>query len=802
MSFTHDMIAVARLGLLAVTVSCATASNADQEVNRGPTPWGDPVPAYVPRAPQPYTIEYRDDGTIVETGGIEVQPVLIPAFPDLPEFVDDSKQRQVIRPEPWPGPFMRATPATNRVLDLATDPLGEPETLAPPVFQDFDGIGPNGLDPPDPDIAVGPNHIVMVTNDDFAVYDKCGNELFRADANDYFPNADGPGTLIFDPKVIYDPWNNRWVMMYHERNFDTGNELGRMRIAYTQTSLPPGLGAVWTYTYNLVQNAGTADASWPDYFDLGYSQDYITISGNMFEFPNNPGNNGSRPFRWARIVVFDKAQVYNGQGSANVSFSNLQNPDNSRAFGTRACQQQWQFGGLDGVFLDSRPGGGSEIVIRKLTDAFGANNLTVQGVAVAPYSAPSDAGQPNGATLDTIDARLMPCVLTNDIANGNGLEIFTALTTGNTSGTSDAKLMKFDAASGALEFDQNFFATGWWYWFATPAADYAGNCYWIFSRSGNGAGQEAELRFVEMNRGNFSNVSGQIQDGLGSRNQCFNGSGQPIACRWGDYFGAQLDWGDYNTNFNEPERPAKVWMVGEYARPNNWSTRIAASSVFDQGTVSTVTPSSTWNLLQNAGSVSAASRVYNLTNTGEVGTAFTVTGLPSWLNASVEEGIIYPAGRSVTLSLDVAAANQLCGGVYNATVVFRDCFNSGNSFGRSVSLTINAPELAVNSVDADDGSYFPGETLGVDTIFGNTGNASISFLYDIRLSTNTFISVSDALLLETSTSVSANSTTSRRGTCRSRWGPRRVITLLASAQTPIPSPANRWSPGLIPSGSR
>ncbi len=734
--------AVGALGTLV-----AFTANAQQEVNRGPAQGGEPV-APSTRAPQPYARVVLPDGVVRESGGLGVLPVFptdIRGIGNPADYLNVDEFHDT-RPGAWPGEVIHE----NFLMPLAPgveDPSGGDELEAPPAIFAFDSIGPNDLDPPDPDIAVGPNHIAVVTNDDFAVYDKCGNELFRSDI-EVFLGTD-PVWLVFDPKVIYDPWNNRWVMLWHAREFD--DEVGRLILVISEGGTPWGVGSWYFYSYDVVQDAGTADASWPDYFDLGYSQDFITTSGNMFEFPDA---NGNRPFRWARHIIFDKTEIYNADPSFRVSFSNLRNGDNSLAFALRAVQQQWQFGGLDGVFISSRPGGGDELEIWRLTNAFDTNNLARATIDVNPYTSPPPATQPNGGLLDTLGSRLMPAVLTNDIANGNGLEIFTALTTAR-SGNAAIRQYRIDAGNNTVETDSDFFLGGWDYWFATPAAGFGGDAYFGFCRTTNAAGGEPEIRYYDLNQG-VAGGSQQIFDGTGSRNPCTT-NGIPSPCRWGDYFGAQLDWGDYNTNFNEPGRPAKAWFYGEYGRPGTWGTAVGAGSIYSPGTISSVSPAITTVFTGNEGSVPFDSQAFNLTNNNQLPTWIEVIDLPTWANASLTQFSLGSAGRSVTVSVNTAVANTLCRGNYNGVVRFRNCY-SGQTFTRALRLDINGPELNVLSVDAVNGSYFPGESFEVTTVTENLGTLSTGFELDLYASTNTIISTADTKLLDSSSFVSAGGT--------------------------------------------
>ena len=81
----------------------------------------------------------------------------------------------------------------------------------------FDAISNTAWNPPDPSLAVGPNHIVATVNMAIAFYDKDGNEEFSALLNDsgdpgFFEDI-GAGGFTFDPKCFYDQHSQRFVVL-------------------------------------------------------------------------------------------------------------------------------------------------------------------------------------------------------------------------------------------------------------------------------------------------------------------------------------------------------------------------------------------------------------------------------------------------------------------------------------------------------------------------------------------------------------------------------------------------------------
>ncbi|MFO0834997.1 MAG: hypothetical protein U0638_08510 [Phycisphaerales bacterium] len=612
------------------------------------------------------------------------------------------------------------------------DQSGDWDTRALGLIQDFAGPTAGEWTPSDSDMAVNGDYVVAITNDDFAVYDKCGTELARYDINTYL----GIDTTnkIYDPKIVYDPWNSRWVMMWHLKK-DTTQE-AELICVVTGNSIPFGISgsSVWWYRFDVLQDGGTANASFADYFDLGYTANYLTASGNMFKFAGG--------FRWGRILIFDKAAMYAGAGASRLSWSILTNPDGSTFETPRAAKMQSSFnlGGqaIDGYFINSRWGGGNKLTVRRVTDAFGANTLTTNDVNVSAYTVPPNAVEPDGTTVDTIDSRLMPAVISSDNLGVNGIDLYTSLTTTDSGGNAGARLYRLDASSLAVEHDSTFWSTDVHTWFASPAMDYSGSAVFVFSRCGPAAGQFIQARYVDFNKGTWTNASSQLHAGQA----LYNGF------RWGDYLGGQLDWGDYNHNFSTPGRPAKMWFIGMYAGSDNtWHNQIGAASVYTQASLNSVSPA---GLVQFTGPVggpfSPGSQAYTLGISGDVGLTYTVTGLPAWLTSSTSLNDGYEPSASVTLSPN-AAANALAKGTYNDSVTFTDCYNGGLAYARSVRLVVQAPDLDVTLIDATNGIYHPGQIMPVAVQYQNIGDyATGTYTANFYASTNTTISTADTLI--------------------------------------------------------
>ncbi|NND63390.1 MAG: hypothetical protein HKN48_09370, partial [Flavobacteriaceae bacterium] len=156
--------------------------------------------------------------------------------------------------------------------------------MAPPSVV-FDGYA-SGSQPTDPSLAIGPNHVFVVFNTGFAIYDKSGNQLQGQTA----PNpAIFPSGGCCDLTVSYDNAADRWVLTF------LGNGA---QIAVSDGPNP--LTAGW-YVYNI--------ASINDYQKLSVWSDGYYITDNT----------GSSNKVWA----LERAAMLNGSPSAQILGFNL-----------------------------------------------------------------------------------------------------------------------------------------------------------------------------------------------------------------------------------------------------------------------------------------------------------------------------------------------------------------------------------------------------------------------------------------------------------------------------------------------
>jgi hypothetical protein len=100
-----------------------------------------------------------------------------------------------------------AKPHEPPVFDRRTIDKGQREVREGVNEIGFVGILNSGWTPPDPHLAVGPNHLVAIANGEIAFFDKAGAVLFQDEIEGLagFWGSLGATNFVFDPEVLYDP---------------------------------------------------------------------------------------------------------------------------------------------------------------------------------------------------------------------------------------------------------------------------------------------------------------------------------------------------------------------------------------------------------------------------------------------------------------------------------------------------------------------------------------------------------------------------------------------------------------------
>ncbi|MDH3523355.1 MAG: hypothetical protein OES32_07185 [Acidobacteriota bacterium] len=400
------------------------------------------------------------------------------------------------------------------------------------------------LNPPDPELAVGPSHVIAVVNASLEIYDKSGTSLAGPlPFETFYSHLPGPCTVFpFDPNVLYDEAADRFIV-------GADGDGVSYCVGVTQTGDP--LGAYFFYEFPT--NVG---GDFFDYPHAGVGADAIYVGANMF------GGAGV-----GRVFAFEKAAMYAGLPAAaatrDLGSSGTPQPMN--------VHPPFPAGGPHYV-LTSRGGTSNPSLFGLFSwdDPFGADVLTdlttidtttVHGITVGfPISNP----QQGGSNITAFNPRPL------DFEARDGFGWFANGVSCNPgAGTRNCiQWARVDLAAAA----------------AVDAGVFADEVSWRYmpDLAVNACGDLA-IGYTTSDSSTFAGirVAGRKADDPPGTLQ-----GELVVKAGETTFGGPDRWGDYTGMTSDPDG-ATFWYLGEYAKdipdPRNWGTYIGAVAFPDCG---------------------------------------------------------------------------------------------------------------------------------------------------------------------------------------------------------------------------
>ncbi len=479
-----------------------------------------------------------------------------------PTIIDTRRfAKQIADREPFRGEILSSSLGRPAKLDKPIVPLGPANGLVAGGMRDrqvlahgmnFPGIAQTQWNPPDPALAVGPNHIVQTVNQSIAFFTKDGTMQFQQRLNDTeqpsFFDEVGVGTFAFDPKCFYDHYANRFFVLALEVYNDINEAY--ITLAVSDDDDPNG---VW-FKYRTFSVVDIDDASyWVDYPGLGYDANGFYVTGNLFLLDGSGSGFGNVLFR-----SYDKTPLLNGQ---TATFTDIRDPS------AASVQVAQHFGG-DNVapYFVSRQNT-SELRITAINDALTNPSFSTTSVSVpssfSPPQAPNGGG---GSELNTLDGRLMNvhwrdgslwtchCVASD---NGNrAVSRWYEIATGDWPNSGSPSLVQ----SGNVTGPQGVHT-----FFPAIYTDQFNNAAMVVGYSSN-----SEFASVQAT----GRMDSDPLDTMGALELLQPGEAAANG-RWGDYFDIALD----------PDG-LTFWMVGEFqASSGGWRTSLNSFTLFLLGDI-------------------------------------------------------------------------------------------------------------------------------------------------------------------------------------------------------------------------
>ena len=359
--------ASALLGAMALLAACSGATGSARSLNAEPAPRlakPDGPPAHFDSFPEPQVIDLTDGGfgrganaaTIIDTRTFPEQ------IQHVGPFEADLHNKTFLPEHQRPGPVRVGVPNDLVAARSSDQPRATPGVSFPGIIQ-------TGWTPPDPTLAVGPDHIVSTVNQSIAFHTKEGAITFQARLNvtgnpGFFEDV-GAGGFTFDPKCFYDHLAERFVVFAPETY---GSTQAWITIAVSDDSDPNG---VWyKYRTDAVIQVG-AMTYWWDYPGFGYDEDGYYVTGNLFGL--NQGGFGGVGFR-----VFDKAPMLVGDPVVHFTL---------RDGNGGTVQSAQHFGANQAPYFVSNSST-SAIKVQAIVNPITAPSLVTTNVGVPGFSGP------------------------------------------------------------------------------------------------------------------------------------------------------------------------------------------------------------------------------------------------------------------------------------------------------------------------------------------------------------------------------------------------------------------------------
>ena len=207
-----------------------------------------------------------------------------------------AQQQQAI-PSPGARPELDAPAASGRdeipsAGGVSNSEPSQPNAPSPSPSQSFlaqeDGprIGTGTFTiPPDTHGAVGLDKVFTQTNANFRIHNKLtGAPLDTINAETFWSSTGATG--VFDPRIVYDPYQNRWITCIVS---NSNSAASSVLVGVSNTSDPQGTYLLYRVTVGFATGSAApfANGGWADFPMLGFNKNWIAIGYNMHASTNN-----------------------------------------------------------------------------------------------------------------------------------------------------------------------------------------------------------------------------------------------------------------------------------------------------------------------------------------------------------------------------------------------------------------------------------------------------------------------------------------------------------------------------------
>ncbi len=422
-------------------------------------------------------------------------------------------------------------------------------TAPVPLVQQLGVEGVGNLDkfvPYDASIAVGGPHVLTVTNDGWAGWTKSSGTQFALHTWTEWFRA-GATMNLFDPRAFYDVLRQRFVFVCVGKD-----DAARTCSLYVSVTLSSTLTSGFVNrVFDITSDGGTSNATWLDFPMLGYDNDRVYVSGNMFTFDRDE-------FQFAKIRVLPKETLYGiGSVPTTIEFTRMTDADGALAL---CLAPAMSLSSTTTEFLvDSKRLGGSSVQLWKIVPdkgPLGVSLVRLGVVACGAYALPPTAKQ---------CGVLVPDYSAGDCRVAAPSWLAGTLYTGFTEAYDDVsavRLLTINTSTATRVRDLTYGSSGNGAYYSYPGigVDALGNVYIAASRSSTHDCVSATAIGLRAADTAFPSAT-MLREGVDA------------------YWGGR--WGDYNGAAADPQTTGIGWTLSGYAARggdyHTWISRDAFS---------------------------------------------------------------------------------------------------------------------------------------------------------------------------------------------------------------------------------
>ncbi len=532
----------------------------------------------------------------------------------------------------------------------------------------FPGVGANGSAPPDPSMAVGPNHILQTVNTRYAIFTKGGAlQAGPFSLGSIWKNLGGGCASNFgDPIAQYDKLADRFIV----------TQLGSFSspflecIAVSTSPDPTGTYYLYSFSYGNNLNDYTKVGVWPTATNSAY-----LVTHNLFA-------NGAS-FIGSDLCAYDRTAMLSGAASPTQICFTISNDGGylpSDLDGSTAPGIPGQFATFETL---------SSLRRYSLNPNFSnpsASTLTWLGdTAVASFSEACGGGRciPQSGTsqlLDSLGDRLMYRLAYRNFVDHQAMVVNHSVTAGSSVGVRWYELRAPASSSAFSLYQQGTYAPDATYrWMGSAAMDQAGDI--AIGYSASSLSIHPGIRWA-------GRVPGDPLGTLGGEVTMLSGAGSQTGglSRWGDYTAMRID----------PSDDCTFWYTNEYEPSDgsfNWATFFGSFKFASCGAPPapdfSISASPTSLTLTQGNGGSSTMTVTSLSGFSSSVALTVASGCPAFTTCVLSPTSVTPPTNGSTTSTLTVTTNV--GGTTPAGTTSVVISGNAGVHTTSVSLTVNAP---------------------------------------------------------------------------------------------------------------